>query len=168
MNANINNMITPNSSHINILDDREYHIKIENDEYNLKVEIEQQYIYFILSKLNENLEYIYKNKLDLLTIINKLELNPSKYSNLELILKIFDNIYKKNKILIKLNDDNSINILIKLLNAFDEEIINEIKLYKQYMNNNDKFNILFNQIKLIKNIKNNKVDNNEIEEIKIN
>ena len=35
------------------------------------------------------------------------------------------------------------------------------------MNNNDKFNILFNQIKLIKNIKNNnRVDNNEIEEIK--
>ena len=166
MNANKNDMITPNISQINILDDREYNIKIENNEYNLKVEIDQQYIYFNLSELNENLEYIYKNKMDLLTIINKLELNASKYSNLELILKIFDNIYKKNKILIKLNDDNSINILIKLLNAFEEEIINEIKLYKEYMNNNDKFNLLFNQIKLIKNIKNNRVDNNEIDEIK--
>ena len=130
MNANNNNNITPNINQINILDDREYHIKIENNDYNLKVEIDQKYIYFILSKLNENLEYIYKNKMDLLTIVNKLELNPSKYSNLELILKIFDSIYKKNKILININDDNSINILIKLINAFEEEIINEIKLYK--------------------------------------
>ena len=52
------NNITPNNTQINILDDREYNIKIENNEYNLKVEIDQQYIYFNLSKLNENLEYI--------------------------------------------------------------------------------------------------------------
>ena len=73
----------------NFIEYREYKIKNENNEYNLRLEIDQKNIYFILSNLNKPLEYCYKNKLDLLTIINKLELNPSKYSNLDMILKIF-------------------------------------------------------------------------------
>ena len=136
----------------NIFNHREYNIMNENNEYNLRIEIDKQYIYFIVSKLNDSLNYNHKNKLDLLTIINKLELNASKFSNLELILKIFDRVYQKNKLDIKINDDNSINLLIKLLNVFEEETINEIKLYKDNMNNNDKFNFLFNQLKFIKNI----------------
>ena len=105
--------------------------------YNLRIEINQHYIYFILTKLDEPLEYIYKNKMDLTTIINKLELNPLKYSNLELILKIIDNLYKRNKIYININDENSCNLLFKLTNTFDEDFMSDIKIYKEYMNNND-------------------------------
>ena len=158
MNANDNK-----NYEVNILNHKEYNIKNENDDCNLRIEIDHQYIYFILSKLNEPLEYIYKNKLDLTTIINKLELNASKYTNLELILTIIDNLNKKNRILIKINEDNSCNLLFKLTNAFDGEFINEIKLYKEHMNNNDKFNILFSKIKNI-NIK--EEGNKEIEDIK--
>ena len=99
----------------NFFDYREYNIKIDNNEYNLRIEINEKDIYFILSNLNESLEYIYKNKMDLLTIINKLELNPSKYSNSEIILKIFDNKSKKDQISINIIDDNSYNILIKCI-----------------------------------------------------
>lgn len=108
--------------------------------YNLRIEINQHYIYFILTKLDEPLEYIYKNKMDLTTIINKLELNPLKYSNLELIWKIIDNLYKRNKIYININDENSCalnNLLFKLTNTFDEDFMSDIKIYKEYMNNND-------------------------------
>ena len=87
----------------NILNHREYNLINENIEYNLKLEIDNQYIYINLSKLNDSLNYIYKNKLDLISIINKLELNPSKYSNLELILNLFDKIYNKNKLFINEN-----------------------------------------------------------------
>ena len=154
------------NSQNNIINHREYNIKNENNDYILRIEIDQQYIYFILSKLNEFLEYNYKNKMDLLTIINKLELNSSKYSNLDLLLKLIDNINKKNKISININKDNSCNLLFKLINALDEEFTSEIKLYKEYMNNNDKFNILYNKINLIKNINNKIEDNKEIEEMK--
>ncbi len=99
MNANYNQ----NNCENNILNHKEYKIKNENIDYILRIEIDLKYISFILSKLNEPLEYKYKNKMDLITIINKLELNASKYSNLELILKIVDNLNKKNKILIKKN-----------------------------------------------------------------
>ena len=147
MNANNYSINTPSISEKNIINHREYNIKSENNVYNLKIEIDQKYIYFILTMLNENLEYIYKNKIDSLTLINKFELNPSKFSNLDLILKLLDNIYFKNQISIKINDDNSCNLLIKLTNIFNEEILGEFKLYKQYMNDNDKFNFLFNCIK---------------------
>ena len=33
----------------NILDHREYNIKIENDEYNLRIEIDKEYAHFILT-----------------------------------------------------------------------------------------------------------------------
>ena len=70
----------------NFFDYREYNIKINNNEYNLRIEINEKDIYFILSNLNDSLGFIYKNRMDISTIINKLELNYSKYSNSEIIL----------------------------------------------------------------------------------
>jgi len=143
--------MTDNNHQNNIIVHREYNIINDNNEFILRLEIDHQYIYFNLSRLNESLEYIYKNKMDLITIVNKLELNALKYSNLESVLKIFDIIYEKNKILISVVDDNSCNLLIKQINIFEKEVINEIKLYKEYMSNNDKFNILYNKIKFLNN-----------------
>ena len=147
------------SSSYNIIDHREYNIKIENNSYNLRIEIDKEYVHFILSLIDEPIEYIYKNKMDLITMVNKLELNSSKFSNLELILKIFDSIYEKNKILININDDNSCNILIKVINMFEDEVVKEIKLYKEFMNIDDKFNILYKKFQLLS-IPNNKKENN--------
>ena len=141
---NANNI---NNNEKNIIDHREYNI--ENNEYNLRIEIDKEYIYFKITKLNQSLEYIYKNKIDLQTILQKFDLNPSNHSNFE--LKIFDKINKRNKISIKIIDDNSCNLIFKILDSFEEkEKIKEIKLYKEYMNDKDKFNILYNEIKLMK------------------
>ena len=152
----------------NSADYREYNIKNENKEYNLRIEIENKNIFFILYNLDESLEYNYKNKMDLLTITNKLELNPSKYQNLEIILKIFDNIYKKNKIIINFIDNNSCNLIVKLLNALEEEVISEIKLIKETMDNNEKIKYLFNAIKFTKNNSCKAGDSTEIDNIKNN
>jgi len=152
----------------NSADYREYNIRNENKEYNFRIEIENKNINFILYNLNESLEYNYKNKMDLLTITNKLELNPSKYQNLEIILKIFDNIYKKNKIIFNFIDNNSCNLIIKLLNALEEEVVSEIKLTKETMDNNEKFKYLFNAIKFTKNNSCKEGDSTEIDNIKNN
>jgi len=135
----------------NYFDYREYNIKFDNNEYNLRLEANEKDIYFILSNLNESLEYIYKKRMDLLTLINKLEINSSKFSSSEIILKIFDYKIKKNKIIINAVDDNSYNILIKSLNIFEEEITTKIQLIKEFMNDNDKFKYIFNILKLMKN-----------------
>ena len=143
----------------NILNHREYIIKNDNVEYNLRLEIDYQYIYIILSQLNKSLDYIFKNKMDLLTISNKLELNSSNYSNIESLLNTFDILYNKNKILININEEKSCDLIMKLSN---EETI---KLYKEKPNDNDKFNNLFNKISELKKYINNK--ENEMNE-KIN
>ena len=149
----------------NFIDYREYKIKVDNNEYKLRIEINEKDINFILSNLNESLDYIYKNKIYLLTMINKLELIPSKYSNSEIILKIFDNKYKKNQIKVNMIDDNSCNIIIKTFNPLEEEITTEIKLIKEFMSDNDKLKYIFDNIKLIKN--NNKTgEKEELENIK--
>ena len=151
---------------INILNHKEYNIKYENENYCLRIEIDNKYITFILSKLNEPVNFNYKNKYDLLSIVNTLTLNPSKHSNLNEILDILDKVYLKNKLSILKVDDNTINLIIKFNIIFDE-VTHELKLYKIYMSSNDKFNFLYNEIKLmqqkIENITINK--NKEIEQI---
>ena len=104
--------------------------------------------------------------MDLSTIINKLELNPSIYSNSEIILKIFDNKNKKDQISINNIDDNSYKILIKSLNAFEEEITAEIKLIKDFLNDNDNFKYIFSILILIKNYDKIGGENEEIENLK--
>ena len=152
---------------INILNHKEYNIKCENENYILRIEIDNNYINFILTKLNEIVSSNYKNKYDLLSIVNKLALNPSKHTDLNEILEIFDKVYLKNKLSIIKVDDNTVSLIIKFNIIFDE-VTHELKLYKIYMNNNDKFNLLYNEIKILQQ----KIDtitvnkNDEIEKIK--
>ncbi len=152
---------------INILNHKEYKINHQNENYLLRIEIDNKYITFILTKLNEVVNSNYKNKYDLLSIVNTLTLNPLKHTDLNEILEIFDQVYFKNKLSILKVDDNTINLIIKFNIIFDE-VTHELKLYKIYMNTNDKFNLLYNEIKLLQK----KIDsvtknkNNEIEYIK--
>ena len=80
-----------------IYNHREYIINDKKDI--LRLEINEKYIYFILT-INDNTEYNYKIKMELSTIVDKLELNNKKYNNLELILKLFDEINKNKNIFI--------------------------------------------------------------------
>ena len=138
-----------------INDHREYTIKIdEKTKYMLRLELKDKKIYLIVS-LEDKIEYNYRTFMDLSTIVNKLELNSIKYNKLELILKIFDQLYENNKISIQINNDEYYFLIIKLLQITKEEIY-EIKIYKHYMNPDDKFKIMFNLIKELKN------ENNEI------
>ena len=104
-----------NNEYPTILNHREYTIHFQNQDYNLRVEIDDRNIYFILTDLKEILSYSYKNKMDKSSIADKLELNQSKYSNLELILKVFDNMHKKNQISIEKKDENTCDLLLNIL-----------------------------------------------------
>ena len=176
MNANNYFLNTPYTTDINIILHREYNIKNENIDYNLRIEIDQNIIYYILTKLNDDFEYVYKNHIDSTEFINKLELNNSIFSNSNSLLKLIDNIYQKNQISIKINEDNSYNLLMKSNNVFGDDILVESKLYKNYMNSNDKFNYLYKTIKRIQKEKNktedknSEIDNieNKIKELKTN
>ena len=143
-----------------IYNHREYNINNDNNNYILRLEINEKKIYFIIS-LDDNIEYNYKTNMNLSTLVNKLELNSIKYNNFELILDIFDKIYENKDIIINILDDETCLLIINFINVLEKEKY-EIKLNKNYMKSDDKFNFLFNQIKLLKN---NKYDNEKIEEM---
>ena len=145
-----------------IYDHRVYNIKSENNEYLLIIKISEQNIHFIIS-LKDIIEYNYKIKMNLSSIVDKLALNQKKYYDLSLILKLFDKIYGNQKLFIKINNDNSCTLIIKFINALEEETF-EIKLYKNFMKEEDKYNLLFNEIKSLKN-KNNNINNEKIEQM---
>ena len=139
---------------------REYNINNENNNYILRLETNNRYLYFIISS-NDNIEYNYKTNMNLSTIVNKLELNSIKYNNLDLILDIFDEVYKNNKLSVDILNDESCVLIINLFNVLTAKKY-EIKLVKNCMKEKDKFDMLFNQFKLLK--KNN-YDNDKIEEM---
>jgi len=130
---------------------KEYNII--NDLYNLRIELSDKYFYFILKKLNTPLDYNYKNKIELKTLIDNLKFDNNYDYNSNLILEQFDKIYKKNKIAINTIDDDNIKIIIDNSNIF-ETIQCSISLNKTNMTVNDKFNLLYNEIQLIKNKEN--------------
>ena len=93
----------------NILAYKEYFIKKEKDVYNLILEIDQEYFYIILKKINNSLKYSYRNKVKIMALIDELKLDQKFKTDICLLLKIFENIYRENKIIIKIKDKNNIN-----------------------------------------------------------
>ena len=142
---------------------KEYNIKNEKENYILKVEIEEKkYINFILKRFT-SLDYIYNNSTKIGTLNEKLQLNLNHYSNLEIIDK-FDIMVKKEKIKVNINNDNKISLIFnksKLLKS----IKYELDLNENYMNMNDKINLLYNEINSLKYGKNkeNSIDMNKSE-----
>ena len=145
---------------------REFNIKSEYNNYNIRIEIEKEKIYFQAFNINDSLEYNYKNKIDLITILNILELNHNNYATSEAILNLFNKIYENKKLLINddKNNDNSCYLIIKFNSLYDKkEVIHKIKLDKKI--NNNKFNQIFSLLNEIKTDKNLLININKFEKI---
>ena len=144
---------------------KEFVIEYNNSKYTLRIEVIDDDLIFKLSKIDELLNYIYENKYDYLSIINKLKLsNKTNYDNLNKILELFGKIYNINKFQVKIKDENSLilNIIFRDSEIKEEEN-HEFRLYKKFIDVDDKFNLLFNQISLLQDNKNKK--NDEIEKL---
>ena len=142
---------------------RSYNLESGNYTNEIRIEVINDNISFLLKNLS-TLDYIYKNNINISSLVNELKLSTNCISDKELLLQSFDNIYKNKKILIHIiNEDNlSLKIETMLGNLF------EIKLKKEIMNINDKINILYNEINLIKNNSKNPNNDNIFKDIIIN
>ena len=131
-----------------------YYINNNKERYELKVDINEEYINFPLKDLNNKLNYIYENKVKIATLINELKLNINNKSKIKVLLNIFDNIYKNNQISINKENDNNISII--LINNFESNDKMQYKIFKNTisMNMNDKIYLLFNEINFLKYNKN--------------
>ena len=128
---------------------KEYLLNHLNEQYNLIIERDLSYIYFKLYKLNEITLFNYENKFNLKDIIHQLKINPDYYNNIEKICILIEELYSNKKIYLK-NNNNCIDLVLNLNENFKEyEIF--IPLKKTELKFNEKFDLIFNEIKAIKN-----------------
>jgi len=135
---------TPKSEEI--LQKKEFEIKMDKKSYKLIALIDNSFINFKLTQIGDNSKISYENKYNFNDIANILELNLQEYNTLE---KIFELISKSD---IKLNIDNknNINLILNLLSKGNKHKIYKLVLNKPKLSINEKFDII---IKTINNIK---------------
>ena len=85
-----------------------------------------------------------------------MKINPDDFNNLEKIYKLIEELYSNNKISLKINNNN-IDLIITIYENFKENNI-FIPLKKSELNFNEKFDMILNGIKTIKNNSNNLFD----------
>ena len=133
-----------------ILDSKEFILKNEKEEYHIKTEINNKYIYFTLNLSNRIVDISYQNKYDLNAIVRLLNLIPNKYKDLSQVLKFIEKAYSMNKISIIQDEYNAV-IAIKIPIGFEEEEY-KLTLYKVILSNNEIINQIVKELNIIKKI----------------
>jgi len=153
----------------NCLNREIYNFKHNNNIYQLSIEIDEADIQFTINKLSNSIDYYFTNKINIKILLDKLDLNISKFSDSNKLLSLFGQIYQRNNMSINQMDNNNIILMIKYTLLYEENQY-ELQLKKTKMTNDDKFNVLYNQIKILTNkIKYQddiKIMNNQINELK--
>jgi len=135
---------TPKSEEI--LQKKEFEIKMDKKSYKLIALIDNSFINFKLTQIGDNSKISYENKYNFNDIANILELNLQEYNTLE---KIFE-LISKSDIKINIDNKNNINLILNLLSKGNKHKIYKLVLNKPKLSINEKFDII---IKTINNIK---------------
>ena len=123
----------------------------------MNITIDNKFINFKLYQINNIILFYYKNQFDLNDIVNKLDISHKLYNDLEKVMDLIDDCYNNNKLLLKLNTNDKINVIIKYqLGIKDNECL--LTLIKEELNINEKFELIFNEIISLKNNKEMKID----------
>ena len=133
-----------------IIDSKEFILKSETEEYHIKIEINNKYIYFTLNLSNRIVDISYQNKYDLNAIVRLLNLIPNKYKDLNQVLKFIEKAYSMNKISIIQDEYNAV-IAIKIPIGFEEEEY-KLTLYKVILSNNEIINQIVKELNILKKI----------------
>ena len=133
------------------------------------IEIDETDIQFTINKLSNSIDYYFTNKINIKLLLDKLGLSNLKFSDSKKLLNLFGQIYQRNKMSINQMDNNNIILMIQYELLYEEKQY-EIQLKKTKMTNDDKFNVLYNQIIIlttkIKYQDDIKILNNKINELK--
>ena len=141
----------------NITIKKEYNIDINNNKYNLIITLDDEFIEFKVYQLNDIKFIYYKNKFNLNNINNILDLSFNIYNNLEKVLQLIDLAYKNKKLLINIDINNKMNLIIRYQIGFmKHECL--IPLIEKELDINEKFEIIFNEIILLKKLEDRRIN----------
>jgi len=150
-----------------IIETKEYELKLNNDIYILKLEIDSNNkIYFKLRQINNISYYNYYNEFTYEELINILCLPSKIYENMNKIFIFYNTALLKNKVI--LSQNKNIMILLLKINIGFDEVESSINLNEYKITNEEMIKILFDelrQIKLNKISLNNNINNNNDERL---
>jgi len=133
-----------------IVDSKEFLIKCDSKQYHLQIEVNSNFIYFNVSLTDRIIDSSYQNKYDLNAIVRLLNLTPSKYTNLNQVLKFIEKAYSINKIGI-IHDELNLIMTLNMPMGFEEEVY-RLTLYKVILSNNDIINQIVKELNTIKKV----------------
>lgn len=145
-----------------ILIKRVYELKFENILYKIQIKIDSNFIYIKVFELIENIisPFYFRNKFDLQQIISILKLSKEQCDNLNKFMELFNDAYNNNNLKISLKEDElNINIIKK--SPFTE-INCPINLVKKKITDTEKFEIILNDIIILKNSQNYLLNNEKL------
>ena len=134
---------------------KEYIFNSNEIPYKLILSFDKNFITFKLYQLNNIKTFNYCNKYNYEKIIDILEINNNIYNNLDKVHQLIEQTFLNKNITIDLNNnDNNDNINL-ILNLYIENKIKSciLILYKQKLEVNEKFDIIFKQINILENEK---------------
>ena len=146
----------PNKS-LNSFEDKnkikEYILKINNEEYKLKISYDINNIFLKIERKNELLLYNYENKFNYNDIVSILKLPPEIYNESNKVVDVLDKAYENKKLILKFDEDNINMLLIVKLSIGFQEIDCPLQIRKKYYDINEIFNIILGELKSLKQIK---------------
>ena len=155
-----NDYINTSNKSINSLDNsikrdienqsKEYILKINNSEYTLKIIYDTNKIFFKIEKKNEFLLFNYESKYNYKDIISILKLPSDLYNESNKVVEVLDKAYENQKLILKFDEDNTCLLLIVKLSVGFQEIDCPLKIRKKYYDINEKFDIILEKLKSLK------------------
>ena len=126
-----------------IIDTKSHKLSLENEEYELNMNLCESFIEFKLVPKNDISGFYYKAEFDLSSINKYLS---SKFTDLKKAFVIYDKQLNNKKVkLIKLRED-SINLNYIRVSDFDEEVETNLELKQYRINREDAYPLLLNRI----------------------
>ena len=155
-----------------LLESKEYELKLDNDTYLLKMELNlNEQINLNLRKVNNLSFYCYSKEYKYDSLLKLLLLNKDYYDNISKIYNFFDKAISKKKVKLIKEKEKQMILLLKNVIEF-EEIDCKLDLKETKITNEEMIKILFNEIReiKIKGIQNNndnkeEKNNNKYEEL---
>jgi len=131
-----------------IIEKKSHKLSLENEEYELTMNLGESYIEFKLVPKNKISDFCYKAEFDL-SSINKYLF--SKFPELKRAFDIYDKQLNNKKVkLIKLKED-SINLNLIRINDFEEEVETNLELKRYEIKENDAYPLFLNRLNELNN-----------------
>ena len=155
ININDDNQPKEEISNFDIKDYILYSENNKENKYYLNLFHNNLYYYFKLSKDEpENVSFsFFFNKLDYPTLLNRLKANENLFPDFNSIEEILLKAIEKKEVYIKDESDITMNIVFKIM---DKDL--ELKVYKEEMNENEKFEKISKEMKDLKYVNEDKIE----------